>query len=105
MKSEHRELLRRLTLSDEVALTDVMAGRLPGSRILLEDRTRSLVRLAGLVALDAKTSSLQASIETALAAGASDEEVVEVVLVVAPIVGSSRISSVLPRLRRALQRD
>jgi alkylhydroperoxidase/carboxymuconolactone decarboxylase family protein YurZ len=104
LKSAHQELLRRLTLSDEIALTDVMAGRFdlePG----LEERTRCLVRLAGLIALDAKTSLLHAATEAAFAAGAKDEEIVEVMAVVAPIVGSIRMTAVIPRMRTVLDRD
>lgn len=82
-----------------------MAGRLPGETTLLEDKARALVKLGGLVALDATTSSLHATIDAAFAAGATDQEILEVVLAVAPIVGSSRISSVLPRVGRALERD
>jgi alkylhydroperoxidase/carboxymuconolactone decarboxylase family protein YurZ len=105
IRSEHLQLLRRLTLSDEAALNDIMAGRLPAEETLLDGRTRSLVRLAGLIALDAETSSLQAAIESAFAAGANEGEIVEVALAVAPTVGSARLTSVLPRLRVALERD
>lgn len=105
MKTEHRQLLRRLTLSEEAALADVMAGRIPADGSLLDDKTRALVRLAGLIALDARASSLHASIDAAFATGAADEEILEAVLSVAPIVGSSRISSALPRVGRAMERD
>lgn len=105
MKSEHRELVRRLTLSEEATLADVMAGRRSHDPTLLDERTRSLVRLAGLMALDARTTSLQAATESAFASGAREEEIVEVLLVVAPIVGTSRVNSVIPRLQRALERD
>lgn len=105
LKSEHRELVRRLTLSEEATLTDVMTGRLSRSGALLDGRTRNLVRLAGLIALDAKTTSLHAVTEAAFASGARDEEIAEVLVAVAPIVGTSRVNSVIPRLRRALQRD
>ena len=104
VKTEQRQMLRRLTLGDEQSLADALGGR-GANTSLLDDKTRCLVRLAGLVALDAKDALLHASIDTALGAGASDEEIVEVVLAVAPIVGSSRMSSVLPRLSRALERD
>jgi alkylhydroperoxidase/carboxymuconolactone decarboxylase family protein YurZ len=105
VKSEHRELVRRLTLSEEATLTDVMTGRLSRRDSLLDERTQNLVRVAGLIALDARTTSLQAATEAAFASGARDEEIAEVLLVVAPIVGTSRVDSVLPRLRRVLRRD
>jgi alkylhydroperoxidase/carboxymuconolactone decarboxylase family protein YurZ len=57
------------------------------------------------VALDSETQSLAAAIDAAHAAGAGDEEILETVLVIAPIVGTTRASSALPRLEEALQRD
>jgi alkylhydroperoxidase/carboxymuconolactone decarboxylase family protein YurZ len=104
LDSEVRRLLRRVTLNDEAALRDVMAGRLPAGSSL-DDKTRSLVMIAGLIALDAKTTSLHAAVDNAFVSGASDEEILEVVLAVAPVVGSSRISAMLPRIQTALDRD
>jgi len=95
---EHRELVRRLTLNDEGALSDVMSGQNQGSKPLLDDRTRALVRFAGLVALDSETASLQAARDAAWAAGAGDEEIVDTVMAVAPIVGTTRVASIVPRL-------
>ena len=105
LNTEHRQLLRRLTLSDETALTGVMVGTIPENGALLDHRTDALVKIAGLVALDAGTSSLQAAVDNAFGAGASDEEILEVVLAAAPVVGSSRISSILPRIHLALELD
>lgn len=103
VRSAHRELLRRLTLNDESALALVLGGRDPAVDSLIDNRTRTLVRLAGLVALDSETASLQAAVDRARAAGVSNEEIVETVLMVAPIVGATRIGSVAPRLALALE--
>ena len=105
LKAHQRELLRRLTLNDETALRDVMTGRIPGSDTLLDDKNQALVRLAALVALDSDTASLQSGVDVAHAAGAADEEIIETVLVIAPIVGTARISSAHPRLAAVLRRE
>lgn len=103
VKAHHRELLRRLALNDEAALARVLSGHDPAIESLISDRTRALVRLAGLVALDSETASLQAAVGNAQAAGVPSEEIVETVLVIAPIVGATRISSIVPRLELALE--
>jgi alkylhydroperoxidase/carboxymuconolactone decarboxylase family protein YurZ len=102
LNTEHRELVRRLTLNDEGALSEVMSGDSPGSAALLDDRTRALVRLAALVALDSEVASFQAARDAAWAVGVIDEEIVDTVVAVAPIVGSARIDSIVPRLSRIL---
>ena len=102
--SEHRELLRRLTLNDEKTLRQVISGRNVG-RQLLDDQTRALVKLAGLVALEAGIASLQVARDEVWATGAGDEEIVDTVLAVAPIVGTRRVASTAPRLAIALERD
>ncbi len=102
LSEENQRLLRRLTLNDETALNDVMCDRGVGGATLLDDRTRSLVRLAGLVARSAELASLQVALDAAWAAGARDEEIVDAVVAVAPIVGSAKIASVIPHLAIAL---
>jgi 4-carboxymuconolactone decarboxylase len=102
LTTEHRELLRRLTLNDETALSVVMSGKTPSLKTLLDDKTRALVRVAGLVALDCETASLQVGWDAAWAAGSSDEEILETIIAVAPLVGTTRIASALPRVEAAL---
>ncbi len=81
-----------------------MTGRIPGPDVLLDDKNRALVKLAALVALDSKTKSLRSGVDVARAAGAADEEIIETVLAIAPIVGTTRISSAHPRLASVLGR-
>lgn len=100
---EHRKLLRRLTLNDERALKGVLSGRKQGKETLLDDRTRALVRVAGLVALDAEGASFQVARDEVLATGAGDEEIVDTVVSVAPIVGMTRTASIVPRLATVLK--
>lgn len=82
-----------------------MTGRIPGLDVLLDHKNRALVKLAALVALDSQTSSLQSGVDVAHAAGAGDEEIIEAVLTIAPIVGMTRIGSANPRLAAVLGRS
>ncbi|HEY6635868.1 MAG TPA: carboxymuconolactone decarboxylase family protein [Acidimicrobiia bacterium] len=105
LRPEHLELLRRLALNDEGALATALDGLDQSGEALIDDRTRSLVRLAGLVALDCGTASLQAAVDQARSVGVEDEELFDVVMVIAPIVGTSRLGSVLPRLATIIEDD
>jgi alkylhydroperoxidase/carboxymuconolactone decarboxylase family protein YurZ len=102
LNTKQRELLRRLTLNDETALSVVMSGKTPGWKTLLDDQTRALVRLAGLVALECENATFQVAWDTAWAAGVSDEEILETIIAVAPLVGTTRIASALSRVEAAL---
>jgi alkylhydroperoxidase/carboxymuconolactone decarboxylase family protein YurZ len=93
-----------LALNDEATVMDVMTGRIPGPDVLLDDKSRALVKVAALVALDSRTASLGAGVDVARSAGVGDEEVVETVLAIAPIIGTTRIASAHPRLRSVLRR-
>ncbi|MFO7279577.1 MAG: carboxymuconolactone decarboxylase family protein [Thermoanaerobacterales bacterium] len=106
MKREHQELLRRLALNDEGALTALLGTSLaatgPGG---LDARTAALVRLAALVALESASASYQWCVAGALAAGATDDEVVDVLSVLAPVVGAPRVSSAAPEVALAIGCD
>ena len=71
----------------------------------LDDKTRALVRLAGLIALEAAPASYQWGVASAVAAGATDEEIVGVLVAVAPVVGMARAGSAAPELALAVGCD
>jgi len=96
-----RELLRRLTLSDEHVLHQLMCEQ-KVERALLDEKTAALVRLAALVATEAKVASYQWAVDAALAAGADDVEIVDILPVVAPVVGLSRVNAAARALSTAL---
>jgi 4-carboxymuconolactone decarboxylase len=95
--------LRRLALSDERYLRAALAG--PGISNDLDDKTQSLIRLGALLSIGAATVSLRWTVELAAAAGASDEEIVGVLLAIAPAVGHARVVGVAPHLGLALGYD
>ena len=104
--TEHEDRLRSLALNDERFVHSVLGMELDtvdASR--LDSKTHALVRLSALLAVDAAPSSYQSSVEAALAAGASVDEVVGTVIAVAPTVGLARVVSAAPELALALGYD
>ena len=71
----------------------------------LDAKTTALVRLAALLSIGAATSSCRAAVECARAAGATDAEIVGVLVAVAPAVGGARVVGAAPRLALAIDYD
>lgn len=95
------ELLRRLARNDEQVLRQVMSGRslVP---LALDAKTNGLVTVAALVALGAEDASYQSAVDAAHAAGAEDTEIVDVLSVLAPVVGADRVNAAASALAQVL---
>ena len=76
-----------------------------GRSLRLDKKTHALVRLGAAFAIDAAPSSYQSTIDLALAAGASVDEIVGTLIAVAPTVGLARVVSAAPELALALGYD
>ncbi len=103
---EFERLLRRLALNDEDSLRSVLRGESgaePSAR--LDEKLGLLVTLAALLALGAATASLRATVQRAREAGATESEIVEVLVAVSPAVGFARVVATAPRLAMALGYD
>ena len=106
MKAEHEDLLRRLAVNEEDVLASLLgAAFTDAERAGLDAKTAALVRLAGLVAVDSAPATYQWGVTSALAAGASDGEVVAVLLALAPIVGAVRVNAAAPEVALAIGCD
>lgn len=81
-------------------LTKMTMDSIEASR--LDPKTLMLVRIAGLVAVDAPPASYLLNIGTAGELGVDAEEVEGVLIGLAPIVGTARIVSAATKLTRAL---
>jgi alkylhydroperoxidase/carboxymuconolactone decarboxylase family protein YurZ len=104
---DYREQLRRLTIND-VGLDDLspaqmvqVATKSPG----LDARTLALVRIAGLVARGGAVPSYGAHADAALAAGATANEIVEVLFALIPVLGLPCVVAAAPKLALALGYD
>jgi len=93
-------------VNDEAALASLL-----GTRIDLDEpselnaKTRALVRLGAVVVLGASPVTYQWATEVALAAGATDDEIVGTLIAVAPVIGVTRAVSAAPELAIALGCD
>jgi alkylhydroperoxidase/carboxymuconolactone decarboxylase family protein YurZ len=104
--AKHEEALRDLAMNDERFVESVLAIQLTNIEASnLDPKTHSLARLGALIALDAAPASYQWNIGMALAAGASPEEIVGVLIAVAPTVGLARVVSAAPELALAIGYD
>jgi alkylhydroperoxidase/carboxymuconolactone decarboxylase family protein YurZ len=100
------ELLRRLALNDEKSVGRVlMSGSDPDADVALVPKVDLLVRLGALVAVGAATASLRRTVQLALAAGATEAEIVGVLVAVAPTVGLARVVATAPKLADAIGYD
>lgn len=97
---EVERLLRRLALNDEKSVEMVLTGY--GDPEALRPKVDLLVRLGALLALGAATTSIRATVEGARAAGATETEIVGVLVAVAPTVGLARVVSTAPKLAAAI---
>jgi alkylhydroperoxidase/carboxymuconolactone decarboxylase family protein YurZ len=103
---EVERLLRLLALNDEDSVARVLTFG-PGHELSppLSPKVELLVRLGALMALGAATTSLRATVERALEAGATEAEMADVLIAVAPALGVARVVSTAPRLALALGYD
>ena len=68
----------------------------------LDDRTFALVKLAAIMALDAPPTSYRWQVANALAAGATPDDMLGVLMAIAPQIGGPRLTAAAPELMVAL---
>ena len=89
---DHEDTLRKLAIRDDAYIDRVLGNdRRNLDESSLDEKTHALVRLAGLIAIDAAPPSYMWTVESALAHGATNEEIVGVLVAVMPAVGSPRV--------------
>jgi 4-carboxymuconolactone decarboxylase len=102
----YQEILRRLAIVDEAFVGD-RAGLVLGPRGVgvLDAKTAALVRVGALAAIGAPEVCLEWSSSRALAAGATEDEITEVLLVIAPVIGLGRMAGAAPGVAGAFGYD
>ena len=101
-----QETLRGLAMIDEGFVEDEAGlglGQVAASA--LEPKTVALLRVGASVAIGASAVCLEWSAGRALAAGASEDEIADVLLAVIPVAGLGRVVSAAPDLASALGYD
>jgi 4-carboxymuconolactone decarboxylase len=101
-----QETLRRLAMIDEGFVEDEAGlGLEPAAALALDLRTAALLRVAVSVAIGSPGVCLEWSVGRALAAGASEDDIADVLLAIAPVAGLGRIVCAAPDMATALGYD
>jgi alkylhydroperoxidase/carboxymuconolactone decarboxylase family protein YurZ len=98
-----QDILRHLAMIDESCVED-QAGLGLGlaEGLSLAPKTAELLRVGASAAIGASPVCLEWSTGRALAAGASEDEIADVLLAIAPIMGLGRAVSAAPEVANAL---
>ena len=99
-----QETLRRLAIFDE-RLVEAGSGLGPAEAPALDAKTAALLQVAVSVAIGSSAVCLQWSATRAMAAGATKDEIADVLRVIAPVAGLGRVVSAAPDMATALEYD
>jgi alkylhydroperoxidase/carboxymuconolactone decarboxylase family protein YurZ len=101
---DYTDRLRSLGLND-ARIADRSLAAFGSDSLVLDPRTLELVRLAALVAVGGAVPSYGAQADSAVSAGASAAEIVDVLVGVIPVVGLPCVVAAAPKLALALGYD
>jgi 4-carboxymuconolactone decarboxylase len=102
---EYKRHLRRLAVHDDALLDELAVDGRAVMRPVLDDKTAALLRIAATVAVDAAPYSFQHAVALALAAGATNDEIVASLGAVTPVTGAARVVQCAPKVALALGYD
>ncbi len=103
VSADTREALAALALGDPDVLAEGLELRAEWrARSGLDGRSYALVKLAALIALDAPPASYLWQVSNALEAGATPEDLIGVLIAIAPQVGGPKLVAAAPELMVAL---
>lgn len=104
--ADRDEILRRLTLGDEAFLERLIADRRThvGPQ-QLDARQAALLRLGALAAIDGPSLSFHRVIGSALDAGLTADQVLDALILLGPVIGSTRVLAVAPKVALAVGYD
>ena len=98
-----QETLRRLAMIDEAFAEDQAGLGLGLAGIsALDPKTAALLQVGAAVAIGSPAVCLEWSAARALAAGASEDEIADVLLAIAPVAGLGRVAAAAPEVATAL---
>lgn len=97
-------LLRLISIGDEDSIRQSL-GATDAAATGLDGRTAALVRLASLISRDSALPAYQRSVQAALDAGASVDEILSLLIVLAQPAGSTAVITAAPKLSMALGYD
>lgn len=103
---EYQATLHKLSVRDERYIDGLLhLDRASATVAGIEEPAHALVRIGALIALDASPAAYMESVNAALSAGATREEIVGTLIAVLPTVGVARVVTAAPNLGLALGYD
>ena len=103
--SDHEAILLKLAVRDDTYVEQILGDEANQEASHLDAKTRALVRVAAMIAVDAAPPSYMQAIEAARASFASNEEIVGCLVALLPVVGVARVVSAAPKVGLALGYD
>jgi 4-carboxymuconolactone decarboxylase len=101
-----QETLRKLAMIDEGFVKDEAGLALgPAATSALDRKTATLLQMGASVTIGSSPICLQWSVSRAMAAGATEDEIADVLLAIAPVAGLGRIAAAAPDVAIALGYD
>jgi len=103
---DREETLRRLAIHDDAYVESILSrGFRDTSASGLDAKTQALVRLGALIGIVAAPPCYMCAVESAKAAGATEDEIVGILVAVLPSIGADHVVSAAPGLGLALGYD
>ena len=97
------EALRGMALGDGAVMAEVLKLHVDNlTESGLDKKSYSLARIAALIALGAEEASFVTNINTAIEWGVTSDEIIGVLIALAPQVGTVRIVAAAPKVATAL---
>lgn len=101
-----QDSLRRLAMIDESFVRDEVGfGLSPDGTSALDPKAAALLQVAASVALGSSSVCVGWSVSRAMAAGADEDEIADVMLAIAPVVGLGRVAAAAVDVAAALGYD
>jgi alkylhydroperoxidase/carboxymuconolactone decarboxylase family protein YurZ len=101
--SRQREVLRGIATHDDSVIRDLLAMQVHNiERSGLSPRDHAIARIAALIALDAAPASFAWQIGIAKESGVSHDDVIGIMIALAPTVGMAKIVATAPEIAFAL---
>lgn len=101
---DYMDRLRRLAINDERLVDDDLGDDGAGLENL-DPKTLALARVAALVAIGGPEPSFGSQTDAAVSAGATPDEIVDVLVGIIAVVGVPRVVAAAPKLAMALGYD
>ena len=103
---EYQVTLRKLAVRDDRYIDGLLQAESASPTLAgIDERSHALVRIGALIAMNASPAAYMGSVNAALRAGASNEEIVGTLIAVLPTVGVGRVVSAAPNLGLAMGYD